>query len=136
MPIQDLRNFDPGPPSGRILVLAQGLLDPELVLALESLHMDWDLASNVQEARSLFFAWGGHEALLVTSRVGRDLAREVVHSLRWVDETLPVLTFLDPRSLGSFHPPLTPLTDLDPGSEIGRKVFFTRTRASLRQARV
>ncbi|GEM_PF-4065014 len=136
MAIQDLRNFDPGPPTGRILVLTQGILDPSLVLALESTGMDWDLARDVGEARQLFFAWGGHEALLVAPGMDRETAREVIHSLRCMDETLPVLTFLEARTLGGFHPPLTSLSDLDPGTEVGRKVFYTRTRASLRQARV
>ncbi len=136
MAIQDLRSFDPGPPTGRILVLTQDVLDPTLVLALESTGMDWDLARDVREARQLFFAWGGHEALLIAPGMERETAREVIHSLRWVDETLPVLTFVEVRSPGGFQPPLTSLSDLDPGTEVGRKVFYTRTRASLRQARV
>ncbi len=136
MTIQDLRSFDPGPPSGRILVLTQGVLEPTLVLALEATGMEWDLARDVEEARRLFFAWGGHEALLVAPGMERDTAREVIHALRWIDESLPVLTFLEARSLGAFHPPPTSLSDLDPATEVGRKVFYTRTRASLRQARV
>ncbi len=136
MAIQDLRAFDPGPLEGRILVLSPGLLDPDLVLALEGTGMDWDLASTLEEARRLFFAWGGHEALMVAPGTERHLAREVIHSLRWIDPSLPVLTFLDPKSLGNFQPPLTGLSDLDPASEVGKKVFFTRARASLHQARV
>ena len=136
MAIQDLRSFDPGPMQGRILVLTQGLLEPDLVLALETTGMEWDLASDVQEARNLFFAWGGHEALLIAPGIQKEIAREVAQSLRWIDGTLPVLSFLETRSLGRFQPPVTSLSDLDPGSEVGRKVFYTRTRASLRQARV
>ena len=136
MAIQDLRRFDPGPPQGRLLVLSRGILDPSLVLALEGVGMEWDLVSGVQEARSLFFAWGGHEALLVGPDIDKETAREVAFALRWIDETLPVLSFLDTRHLGGFHPPVTSLADLDPATEVGRKVFFTRLRASLGRARV
>ena len=52
-----------------------------------------DVATNLADARRLFFGSGGHDCLVVAPDIGPGLATRVLQSLRTVDPGLPTATF-------------------------------------------
>lgn len=85
-----------------------------LLQELRSQGIQVDIASNLVDARRLFFGAGGHDCLVVAHDVQPGLASRVLQSLRTVDPDLPTATFgpdlrrsqspLRMAMLAAFHP--------------------------------
>lgn len=115
-------------PRGSLLVLSPPNPSPGLERALCEARVAWDQATCPGEARQLFFLRGGHDALLVAPGTPAGLARQVTWSLRAMDPSLLVLSFLDIAALGPLKPAGIPLVDLDLSQAVGRKTLRRRLR--------
>ncbi len=64
-----------------------------LLAHLRQLGMHIDVTTDLAGARSMFFAAGGHDCLLIAPDVRPGLASQVAQTLRSVDPDLPMASF-------------------------------------------
>ncbi len=133
---RDLAVYQPDPPKGRILVVSGDEPFKHLEEAFQFLGMKWDVCSSLQKAREIFFAWGGHEGLLICPDTKVSIARTIVYAIRDMDPSIPVFTFIDPQTLGNLHPKPISLAEIKLATMLGKKVFKKTISTCLRKARV
>jgi hypothetical protein len=97
--ITDLRRYQPRLTGKRLLIPGRPPLPAGLEEILDRSGIGWDRTDSACEARQIFFAWGGHDGLLVPPFTGAGQVRATTLCLRHIDPDLPVLTFLDPAVL-------------------------------------
>ena len=114
---------------GVLLLLADPAPLQPLLTQLQQVGMQVDLASDLATARTLFFASGGHDCLVIAPDVRPGIASQVVHSLRSVDPDLPMATF-GPDLGGPTRPSLHAiLSGFHPSSRAGTGALLRFLRA-------
>jgi hypothetical protein len=104
---------------GVLALLDQPTPMAALVAGLRQSGYAVDVVRDAAEARTAFFASGGHDCLVVAPDVRPGLARAIAASLRTVDPELPMATF--GPSLGEAERPAheARLAGFHPGSRAG-----------------
>lgn len=99
-----------------------------LLVQLRSLGLSIDTAVDGQDARTTFFAAGGHDCLVIAPDVRPGIARSVVQSLRGLDPELPMATF-GPAVTGGARSNRVNLASYHPASRAGTGALlrFLRT---------
>lgn len=99
---------------GVLALLDQEAAMTPLLAGLAAHGIAVDVARDAAEARTAFFASGGHDCLVIAPDVRPGLARAIAASLRTVDPALPLASFGPPfgppdrpaleARLGAYHP--------------------------------
>ncbi|MCR9248229.1 MAG: hypothetical protein NXI31_24630 [bacterium] len=108
---------------GRDLTVLALVSDPRrmqtLISALRDHAIGVDVVTALSDARSTFFASGGHDCLVVGPDVPPGLADRVVRSLRAVDPELRSATFGPGERADEARAHTAKLTGFHPGSRAG-----------------
>jgi hypothetical protein len=99
-----------------------------LLAHLRELGMRVDVATDVADARALFFGTGGHDCLVIAPDVRPGVAARVAQSLRAVDPELPLATF-GGELAGSVRRARDAVLALHPGSRAGAGALVRFLRA-------